>query len=490
MKELIIGIDGGDQRILEAFDMPFVHSLLKNGYCQKLELDLFSRGWAEMMTGKHGKDTRAYYMHPKLDGTREFTTSFSMTHLEALKDTPSIWEVANEAGYSVGFMNVPTSAPSAKEIEGFLVGSGGGGLDKIEGVPESLCSSHDVKQFLDENGYIVDLRFTSSGIEEFKELFDKLTEMDDRRADIYIKMCKKYGTDVGFFSTRGLTTIQYLFMSEIEAFIASKEMGDELHLKFLKNNELQRLIVKLFRSADDYIKRLFDELNPEHVILTADHGCVPFKYRGCVKPFLKQQGFYVEKEEGRTSMRRSLSKLYGKLFGQASKKSLVKKLPRNVVSKVSKVDWAKTVAFGNRYVTGIYLNDERFGGPVTKNKEKIIREICEAFNSTPEASDFNMTAFPYRSEYADAQFVDGLPDIKIDAPDHIFFDSDGPSLVRPNPNYGPVQSLQDVKEDMFTGHKSRYPLFCVDKETAKLIRADDPNDLRLVYKLTERIVAA
>jgi hypothetical protein len=40
---------------------------------------------------------------------------------------------------------------------------------------------------------------------------------------------------------------------------------------------------------------------------------------------------------------------------------------------------------------------------------------------------------------------------------------------------------------MHSGNKTRFPFFATDPETAKLIRPEDPKDLTLVYKLTERI---
>ena len=50
MKLLIIGIDGGDKRIIEAFNMPFVQKIIQENEAPELTLDLMSRGWAEMLT--------------------------------------------------------------------------------------------------------------------------------------------------------------------------------------------------------------------------------------------------------------------------------------------------------------------------------------------------------------------------------------------------------------------------------------------------------
>ena len=47
--------------------------------------------------------------------------------------------------------------------------------------------------------------------------------------------------------------------------------------------------------------------------------------------------------------------------------------------------------------------------------------------------------------------------------------------------------MAKVAGGMHSGNKTAYPFFATDPETAKLIREDDPKDLTLVYKLTERI---
>ena len=65
MKTLIIGIDGGDQTVFEAFGMPRLGSLLQEGVSLKLTEDLWSRGWAKILTGKPGAETGAFYEQPE-----------------------------------------------------------------------------------------------------------------------------------------------------------------------------------------------------------------------------------------------------------------------------------------------------------------------------------------------------------------------------------------------------------------------------------------
>ena len=96
MKLLIFGLDGGDLEIMNIFKdhMPFFQSFLSNNKCIKLEEDLINRGWVEILTGKYGKDTRGFYMAPKLDGTHSCATSFNMKVVEGDENIVPLCELA------------------------------------------------------------------------------------------------------------------------------------------------------------------------------------------------------------------------------------------------------------------------------------------------------------------------------------------------------------------------------------------------------------
>ena len=86
----------------------------------------------------------------------------------------------------------------------------------------------------------------------------------------------------------------------------------------------------------------------------------------------------------------------------------------------------------------------------------------------------------------DRNCADHLPDIILDKPDEFHCVGHG-DFIRPNPNYGPIPELSEVKEDMFTGQKGRNPLFVCNQSLAKLVETEDKMDLTLVYKLSKRV---
>lgn len=488
MKSLIIGIDGGTQRIFEAFDMPFVHGLLRDGVSKQMNEDLFSRGWAEIVNGKTAEHTRAFYMGPKMDGSHSFSISYKTKESEEYGITP-IWRVAEVAGARVGIMNVPTTSP-AQPVNGFMVGSGGGGLNKVEGLPASLVYPDEVKAYLEKNDYIVDIRLTTSGITNIEELFEKLILKESRRAKLYVELCKKHNIDFGLIVDRATTIVQYLCMSEIETYIAMQSMPEVAGANQVKDpseDDLIKLLKKFYRALDDNLRLICESLSPEYLLITADHSTVPYKYKGNMNAFLEETGFLQRPPAGATSFVQALRKLVRRMVPSQYAASLKKKMPSNVVGLVEQVDWKHTKAFGNDYIDGIYINDSRFSGVVRDSDfGSVMDELIDAFNSHPVAIEYGVGVRPYRSEFEGARFQSHLPDLILDKTDELHIVGKG-QFIYNNANYGPIPDIGTISDDMFSGQKGRHPIFLMNQNLAGLMEEGDPSNLTLAYSLIQRV---
>lgn len=488
MKLLIIGIDGGTKRIFEAFDMPFVHNLLKDGVSRRMNEDLFSRGWAEIVNGKTAEHTRAFYMAPKMDGSHAFSISYNTSESEKYGCLP-IWRVAENAGSSVGIMNVPTTSPACV-VDGFMVGSGGGGLNKVIGLPDSLVYPKEVKQFLEDNEYVVDIRITTSGIEEIEELFEKLINKERVRAKLYVDLCQKYDIDFGFLVDRATTIVQYLCMSEIETYIAMKSMPEvsgRTQDKDPSSSKIFELLEGFYRELDNNIRLVYESLNAENFLLTADHSTVPYKLKGNMSAFLEEEGFLVRPHGAKKTAVQVMKKWIRVSLPSAYTSKIKRKIPQDLVSLVDGVDWSRTRAFGHDYIDGIYVNDSRFKGPVKDGDvTELVSSIAGAFNSHPVAKDYGLYLEPYRSKHSQARFKDHLPDLILNKTDELHIVNRG-AFIYHNPNYGPIPEIKEIRDDMFTGQKGRDPIFLMNTNLAKLVNEGDPNNLTLAYKLTERV---
>lgn len=492
MKTLIVGIDGGDLDLVNGLDMPFLQTLVEEGARRELTEDIMSRGWAEILTGKHGSDTRALYMRPKLDGTYQFTTSFGVKDLLSNNDVLPMWDLVERHGYKLGMMNVPTTGP-APAVNGFLVAGGGGGVDKVDGLAEELFHPADARKILEDNRYIVDLRLTSEGIKSFDALVDRLNIIVRNRAKSYVELVQKYETEIGFLCFRVSTVLQYLAMSEIQAIISMRSMPETASKNSSVDPEyssVQKRILEHFRVLDDAIKYVFDSLKPSNYIITSDHGAVPYLHHINVDAFLVEKGYQVRPTNS-ISLRALVRKWIVARLSPSLKAKLVAKVPQSVKSIGVRFDPKKTKAFSNYYMAGVYINDSRrFRGCVSEGEEldALVDEICDKINEHPVSKEYGITGVPFRRNYPSSKYNDFLPDIRLERPDSTFAVNEGP-YVAVNDRYGPLSDDLPDATDMHTGQKGRHPLFVFNKEMAKY---DDEacKNLTAVYEMLRRYLCA
>jgi predicted AlkP superfamily phosphohydrolase/phosphomutase len=453
---------------------------------------VFSRGWSEIYTGENAIKTGGYYIKPKLNGTYSMDVSYN--HKVPLSvGIPSIWNSLNEGGVSVGIMNIPSSSP-ADEVNGFMVGGAGGGINKVDGVPRALCDSDDTQELLNELGYIIDLRIGPGGVKTIHEMFDKIDKIAEIRADAFIELFDKHSPDFGFLCYRTIATAQYVCMSEIEAMIVSEELNDlGIGGESSKNilNPVQKRILQHFQILDSALERVYNHIQPDDFIICADHGIANYKFNANADAFLEKYGYLSRQSKHLRFARGVVNKLWRdyktklpnflrRKIQQQSAVTKAKLLPINFAPSSSR-------AFGYWYLPGIFINDKkRFGGPVSdKELDELVDEICVDFNQDELAKQHNMTAIPYRRIHQDSHWSEHMPDILIDKPDEVFFIGKG-DFVSQNPNYGPGPDNIAGLTDMNSGQKSQDVIFEASEGVTKLIKDGDPHDLRLVHHLIAR----
>jgi predicted AlkP superfamily phosphohydrolase/phosphomutase len=480
MKMLTIGIDGGDERIIRAMPMPNLHNVLNQNICLDIEEDLWSRGWVKILSGVPGYESGAFYAKPKLDGTHDTTQKFSQMDYDSNPTINPLWKRLSNDGYRVGFMNVPSMMPTP-ELNGFAVAGGGAGASTSgsAAIPRQACNPPDLVEFLNSIGYVLDLRIISSGIRDIDELFRRLLDMTRLRTDAFLRLQRRFNAQFCFVAYMALCRVQYFAMSEIDAFIQNDCAPTSL---------FQEKIVNFYAQVDEQIGRLIAGLSPKHVMLVSDHSQSPRLYSVNINDWLIQAGFQFPPRQGVNLIKKTAKTIAGFLPRQL-KKQINSSAPR-LKTKIRgmNVDWEKTSAFGLRYVPGIYINDDkRFSGPVNsiEKADKLIKDVIASFNASEQASEHNLKAVEYRNKYKNSRCQALLPDIWVDHSDTYFFEQHG-RFVEPNRDFGPIESLESVTRDMFTGIKGRYPLLCVDPYLADLIQEDDQRDLTLAYKIIVR----
>jgi len=460
MKLLVIGIDGGDRRIIEAMDMPCLQQLLSELSPLDIHEDLWSRGWSEITTGMHGTQTGAFYDKPVLDGGTGFTQKYSVNDYEKVPGCKPIWSALAEKGQKMGFLNLPTSIP-APDVPGFFISGPGAGFSPASRIPTQACSPKALYNKLIEENIIWEQRYHVSGIQSIDLFIERCCNAVQSRARLLECLSVSEAVDIDLIFHKEFTIMTNLFMYEVEQMVNASG---------LPSTPLQKRIAEFFRVFDDTVQYLVNRLDPEDIMVVSDHSARPYKHSLNLNQFLKNLNFQKTQNK---SIKTSL-----KAYAFDGKRKAKAALASHPILRLLQdtdpfhggwlhddaIDFSKTVAFTSRYVPGIYINDQRFRGPVSNpDRNVLIREIIDAFNCSSEAKSFSMKARSYREEYKSEYAYNSLPDIWIDLPDGIFPEAKG-CFIQKNPYWARFESFRHVPKDVIGGMKGRDALCYAVKE--------------------------
>lgn len=474
LKLLVVGIDGGEKSVIRKAPMPFLQRLIEENNSIEVEEDINSRGWAEFYLGQHGSETGALYFRPQVEGKCGLSGKLSLTDMLSMPHVNPIWKDVADSGAKVGWMNIPTVYPP-QETSGFFVGgsAGGGSVAGVAtSVPDGQALPADVVNVLRDKNYISDIRVVpSTSFATLGDFFDSLLKMATKRVESFIPLVEQYSAEVGFIGFRAVNILQNIGMAEVQNWLGNETNG--------WSSEWPQHLNQFFQAFDNQVEQLFDQLQPENFVLISDHGAAPYRKNLNVNALLRQEGFQAEFTPFAAKVDRVQRGVWRRL------KKLGMKQPD--LGYLRNTDMKRTRAFGFTFIPGIFLNDERFGGPVTSDTEKkqLVESICASFNESSECKAEGISAEPYREQHIKARFEKMLPDIWINKPDEFFTVEQGP-LVQANPWYGAIPAVAQLPQSVYTGLKGRHPLcvFSGDRET--LVQPGDPNDLTLANRVIKR----
>lgn len=484
MQLLIIGIDGGDADIIRAMDMPCLQKIIGARRQISINEDLWSRGWSEILVGNEGTETGAFYAKPQLDGTNAFTQSYSLSDYAKVPRCIPLWEQIVSRGKSLGFFNLPTTLP-APQVPGFFISGAGSGFSPASRIPETACHPREVFTKLLEENAIWEQRFGVSGITNFDFFIDRCTQAVIRRQKIFTDLCCSYRVDVGFLVQKEAVVLNNLFMKDMLPQIASgRTRGLTVR---------QTRISEFFRVLDDTVRLMIEKLQPQHIVVVSDHSARAYKESLNINAHLKQCGYLRMDGTQEARPRNFTNALSG------SKKRLKKTL-RTIKQRVSagrgrqytwpkfgKIDLENSLALSGRYVPGVYLNDERFGGVVADvDKAKLTEEITGSINGSSDARRAGVSARPYKSVHADAFRNDLLPDVWLDLPDNMFPEQEG-DFIQENPYWAGGDEFPLLPaRDITTGMKGRDALCCIEPEFCDDIAELSQHTLTVAYRMILR----
>jgi predicted AlkP superfamily phosphohydrolase/phosphomutase len=473
MKCLVIGIDGADLRVLKRFKLNFIERYMHNNFSLDLNEDVWSRGWAKIITGNGGSQTGGFYAKPRLDGSHLTTSAFSMDNYKNI-DCKPLWKKLNDANYSTGLMNIPTTGP-ATTVNGFMVAGAGGGSDNDgkDSISKESCYPIDLSEYLNKMEYTLDVRFSRLGDTSHRDFLMKLIHMQEKQTECFIDLINAKKLDFGFVVLTSLVRAQNIYMKHIDNMKVNGEYDP---------NSIEDYLQQLYVSFDGCLERIINTVSAEHVILTSDHGQSSQRYTSNINVWLTENGFSKTKTK---KINGSIN--FIKKITPAFLRKLISKKSTSLKDYLSPVnlDWSATDAFSLRYIPGIYMNDNsRFlGSKSDQELSEISEKIINKFNKSDLNKRFGMVAEKYRALKTDTKHERLLPDIWIHHPEDIFPEASGDKSIQENLNYKYIDDLSSVTHDMYAGSKGIKPFVVCSNSLKKYCDNLNGDDLTAVHSL-------
>jgi len=462
MKVLLIGMDGAHRAAFDRGWTPFISNLLKSHQDLNLTTDLISRGWAEIVFGKHAKKTNALYDYPLANGSHDWTKKFGLSSVPKIgTEIKGIWQELNEKGFSVGIMNVPTTFPAPK-VNGFIVSGGGGGAPVVDKPTEDLCFPKEILPTLIEKDYIVDDRLyqlvVEKNINTSTKIFDRLSYMNQRRTDAFLTLDKQFKVDFGF--------IVFKTSSVIAESILSAENVRRKNKNNLYDEAAIVAIRKYYENFDLEIKRLKEAYPETEFIFVSDHGTTEVTH--CVNPnILLQQAGLQQLSSNKRFLKRIIFKFIQKTPFWI--KYFLKKRLSNKIQTINSIGFNKssTTAFCKaveNWNHGIFINDnKRFGGPVEEKDIDSIRErIVSLINSNSMVKKHGIYA--KKSDNKLTSSFRSYPDIELFLPNgYLTNDNSSEFISELNPTLS-ESSLKTIMRGDILSMKTHNPIAMMSKK--------------------------
>jgi predicted AlkP superfamily phosphohydrolase/phosphomutase len=351
-KVVVIGLDAATWTVIRPLmaegKMPNLAKLMKSGVSGTLESVLppiTPPAWTSFMTGKNpGK-------HGIYDFIKTERSSYATTYANATsRRSPTVWKLLNDAGYTVGTMNVPFTYPP-EELNGFQIS----GMDTPS---ESSPFIHppELREELVKNvgGIQHDLRFLGamSTDQRRDQVLVEMEQLDQQWTKAALYLLEHHPQDVMMFVFMSIDTVQHHFWHHMdkEHFLHDPARADKFG----------DAVGKVYERLDAATGQFIDRLPPETaVFVVSDHGGGPTVDRTIyLNRYLAQLGLLHYKENavsplrklGQKMLRAAFAALRGTLTSRQKTKlaELFPKLREKselAYSSFTDIDWTRTKAY-------------------------------------------------------------------------------------------------------------------------------------------------
>ena len=373
MKCMIIGLDSADPYLIDRWIdlLPNLKSMREKGVYGVLESVVppaSMPAWQCFATGKNPAKIGVY-------GFLSIGRDRKLKHGTTPPGIGCVWDLASEAGLSVGVFNVPGTFPPYP-INGFMVSGFPAPPGKTWAYPGSLMKRLD--QAVD--GYDVDVPLSKpsemKGGEEAYLL--RVQGLHDKSLEAAKHLVRWYSPDIFVMTFQGLDLVQHDF---------TRYMG-------LPGSKYVNTVRDWYIRLDQAIGSLEELIEPSTSLLVlSDHGSRPTSTSFHVNQFLRSKGFLA--------VRKAPKQMRTRQFYASARKFALKTLPaglitsvyritpdrvahkltvsaqfeRMLTSLVDSIDWERTKAFSTGgHQAAIYIS---YDGGVRTERSKASAEMVE-----------------------------------------------------------------------------------------------------------------
>jgi len=426
-KVIVIGLDGATFDVIlpwiEENKLPALASVYRNGarsrFCSTPNIHSAS-GWTSIITGRNPGKHGIYYFFE-----RDFATGRMRYFIGADRKGKAIWHYLNEAGKSVGLINVPMTYP-AEPVNGFIIAgcdapsinSGGFAYPpslakEILSISKNYTIAPDTAQLLRGENKLLAV--------------EKWIEAIEARVTVAERLYRKNPVDFFMVVFTASDWVQHKFWKYF----------DPAHPDYTEEGARRYgiAIQRIFEKLDEAVGRLLALADTEtNIFIVSDHG---FGLRHAAKHFLPgwlvQQGLMNYKYDitaghlPRSRSSKALQTVAGRM--QQLSRGALKKIAPSLFAETSAnsrkealfsaIDWSRTkayVEFDNLHSIWINLKGRNPHGIVSPGQEyeQLRQHIIALLYQWTDASGNRVVERAFkREEIYNGPYTDRAPDIQI-----------------------------------------------------------------------------
>jgi len=328
--------------------MPNLARLMKSGVSGTLESILppiTPPAWTSFMTGKNpGKHGIFHFVETEHGG-------YAMNYANATsRRSPTVWKLLNNAGYTVGTMNIPFTYPP-EPLNGFQIS----GMDTPSESSPFIHPPELREELVRHLGEIqLDLRFLGAMTtdERRNQVLAEMEQMDRQWTKAALYLLEHHPQDVMMFVFMSIDTVQHYFWQHMDKnhFIHDPKLAPKF------GDAIRKVYERLDAAAGQIVDRLPSDTS---VFVVSDHGGGPVVDRTIyLNRYLAQLGLLNYRERATSSistlgtkvLRGGFSLLRGTLTSrQKSRLALlfpkIVKKTEMAYSAFTSIDWSRTKAY-------------------------------------------------------------------------------------------------------------------------------------------------